>query len=183
MVAMENPTCIERFVQNEVVAVAAQPHLYYIQLYGIWGHRRMRRNAKKAQRDNGQCLPGYAASPNHAYLKEHWALGYLFYAYWATSGASRVLCWDYRLILEIAITTQSPPHVSWEYKLDCVVHKFISLIYTTVFDMLFFDLASVNPCFLWDRVKKIMTSSNFRTIWNKTMETFDIMSKQYIVLV
>ena len=28
-------------------------------------------------------------------------------------------------ILEIAITTQTPPHVSWEYKLDCVVHKFI----------------------------------------------------------
>ena len=29
------------------------------------------------------------------------------------------------LELEIAITTQTPPHVSWEYKLDCVVHKFI----------------------------------------------------------
>ena len=42
------------------------------------------------------------------------------------------------LILEIAITTQTPPHVSWEYKLDCVVHKFISLIYTTVFDMMLF---------------------------------------------
>ena len=40
--------------------------------------------------------------------------------------------------LEIAITTQTPPHVSWEYKLDCVVHKFISLIYTTVFDMVLF---------------------------------------------
>ena len=80
--------------------------------------------------------------------------------------------------LEIAITTQTPPHASWEYKLDCVVHKFISLIYITVFDMmLFFDLASVNPCFLWDRVKKIMTSSNFCTIWNKTIQTFDIMSK------
>ena len=32
---------------------------------------------------------------------------------------------DYVLILEIAITTQTPPHVSWKYKLDCVVHKFI----------------------------------------------------------
>ena len=41
-------------------------------------------------------------------------------------------------ILEIAVTTQTPPHVSWEYKLDCVVHKFISLIYTTVFDMMLF---------------------------------------------
>ena len=40
--------------------------------------------------------------------------------------------------LEIAITTQTPPHVSWEYKLDCVVHKFISLIYTKVFDMMLF---------------------------------------------
>ena len=40
--------------------------------------------------------------------------------------------------LEIAITTQTPPHVSWEYKLDCVVHKFIGLIYTTVFDMMLF---------------------------------------------
>ena len=27
-------------------------------------------NAKKAQRDNGQCLPDYATSPNHAYLKK-----------------------------------------------------------------------------------------------------------------
>ena len=29
------------------------------------------------------------------------------------------------IILEIAITTQTPSHVSCEYKLDCVVHKFI----------------------------------------------------------
>ena len=27
---------------------------------------------KKAQRDNGQCLPDYVASPNHAYQKKHW---------------------------------------------------------------------------------------------------------------
>ena len=43
-------------------------------------------NAKEAQRDNGQCLPDYAASPNRAYLKNTGALGYLFCAYWATSG-------------------------------------------------------------------------------------------------
>ena len=43
-------------------------------------------NAKKAQRDNGQCVPDYATSPDHAYLKKNTgALGYLFYAYWATS--------------------------------------------------------------------------------------------------
>ena len=29
------------------------------------------------------------------------------------------------ILPEIAITTQMPPHVSCEYKLDCVVHKFI----------------------------------------------------------
>ena len=29
-------------------------------------------NARKAQRDNGQCLPDYVTSPNHAYLKKHW---------------------------------------------------------------------------------------------------------------
>ena len=28
-------------------------------------------------------------------------------------------------LLEIAITTQTPPHVLWEYKLDCLVHEFI----------------------------------------------------------
>ena len=36
-----------------------------------WLATRMQ-NAKKAQRDNGQCLPDYATSPNHAYLKKHW---------------------------------------------------------------------------------------------------------------
>ena len=47
-------------------------------------------NAKKAERDNEQCLPDYATSPNHAYLKNNiGTLGYLFYAYWATNGDER----------------------------------------------------------------------------------------------
>ena len=37
------------------------------------------------------------------------------------------MSWSYinKFKLEIAITTQTPPHVSCEYKLKSVVHKFI----------------------------------------------------------
>ena len=46
-------------------------------------------NAKGAQRGNGQWVPDYAASPNHACLKRSaGALGYPFHAYWATSHPS-----------------------------------------------------------------------------------------------
>ena len=44
--------------------------------------------------------------------------------------------------------------------------------------LLFFYPASVNPSFLWDKVKTMTTSSNFCIVRNKTMQTFDIVSKE-----
>ena len=44
----------------------------------FFGGMRMQ-NAKKAQRDNGQCLPDYATSPNHVYLKKTLGPSVIYY--------------------------------------------------------------------------------------------------------
>ena len=47
---------------------------------------------------------------------------------------------------------------------------------------LFFDATSVNQFFLQDMVKKIMTLLFFAIVFNETMQTFDIVSKQKCII-
>ena len=48
--------------------------------------------------------------------------GNIYMAEWTVTGIHQTF--DGFLILEIALTTQKPPHVLWECELDCAVNEF-----------------------------------------------------------